>query len=230
MAGTSLHGALEQFVKGQDSAEISERLGSCVRRAQLVFATADIKEEPEKKSLIQIWGGDLLMMLFEHVGKVQEKDTFDVTIKKAKEGLKATMNEVFLMYKLFNEMPKANKRFTDWHPEILEQARRCPLENYTPERAVRGAITMQTSSSRLRKKLIKLGCTSESTDKQVADMSHTENVRLIKKDQFKLTQKIICDSFGYDKEKAHRNGGLSSKRQAMCGLQKGMPFRPIDFM
>ena len=170
-------------------------------------------------------------MLFEHVGKVQEKYTFDVNIKKVKEGLKATTNEVFLMYKLFNEMLQVNKRFTDWHPEILEQARRCPLENYTPERAVRGAITMQTSSTRLRKKLIKLGRTSESTDKQAADMSHTENVGQIKKDQFKLPQKkIICDSFDYDKKKAHHNGGLSSKRQAMCGLQTDMPFRPIEIM
>ena len=93
------------------------------------------------------------MMLFEHVGKVQEKDTFDEAIKKIKEGLKATMNEVFPMYKLFHEMPQGNKKFTDWYPDVLEHARRCPLENYTPERAARDAITMQTSSSRLRKKL-----------------------------------------------------------------------------
>ena len=105
MAGNNLHGALEQFVKGQDSAETLERLEDYVRRAQLVFTTADIKEEPKKKSLIQIWGGDVLMMLFEHVGKVQEKDTFDEAIKKIKEGLKETMNEVFPMYKLFHEMP-----------------------------------------------------------------------------------------------------------------------------
>ena len=80
----NLYGALEQFVKGQDSAEILECLEGYVRRAQLVFTTADIKEEPKKKSLIQIWGGDVLMMLFEHVGKVQEIDTFDDSIKRSR--------------------------------------------------------------------------------------------------------------------------------------------------
>ena len=125
MAGNNLYGALEQFVKGKDSAETLERLEGYVRRAQLVFTTADIKEELKKKSLIQIWGGDVLMMLFEHVGKVQEKDTFDEAIKKIKEELKATMNEVFPMSKLFHEMPQGNKKFTDWYPEVLEHARRC---------------------------------------------------------------------------------------------------------
>ena len=132
------------------------------------------------------------------------------------------MNEVFPMYKLFHKMPQGNKKFTDWYPEVLEQARRCPLENYTPERAARDAITMQTSSSRLRKKaltdgpsfeeLIKLGCTLESTDKQAAVMSHTESVRHIKKDKLKLPQKkIICDSCRYDKEKDHRKGLCPAK-------------------
>ena len=38
--------------------------------------------------------------------------------------------------------PKAIKWLTDWYPEVLEQARQCPLTDYTPERAVRDAITM----------------------------------------------------------------------------------------
>ena len=53
MVGNNLYGALEQFVKGHDSAETLECLEGCARKAQLVFTTADIKEEPKKKSLIK---------------------------------------------------------------------------------------------------------------------------------------------------------------------------------
>ena len=137
-------------------------------------------------------------------------------------------------------MPQGSKTFTDWYPEVLEHACRCPLENYTPERAARDAIAMQTSSSRLRKKaltdgpsfeeLIKLGCTLGSTDKQAAVMSHTEVLDRSKKINSSYPRrKIFVTAVDMIRKKPIARG-LSSKRQAMCGLQKDRPFCLIEIM
>ena len=121
---SSLYGALEAFRKGKEASETLERLDSYIKRAKLIFTTADITDDKKKKSLIQIWGGDDLMKLFEHTGGVNDKDTFDDAIRKIKGGLKATINEVFPMYKLFHQLPQGNKKFSDWYPEVLEHAQR----------------------------------------------------------------------------------------------------------
>ena len=81
---SSLYGALEAFLKGKEASETLERLDSYIKRAKLVFTTADITHDKKKKSLIQIWGGDDLMKLFEHAGGVNDKDTIDDGIKKSK--------------------------------------------------------------------------------------------------------------------------------------------------
>ena len=79
-------------------------------------------------------------------------------------------------------MPQGSKRFSNWYRQVVEQARRCPILDYTPERAARDVIAMQTSSSRLRRKvltdgpdfqtLVKLGCTLENTDKHNEETKH----------------------------------------------------------
>ena len=63
-----------------------------------------------------------MMLLYEHIGKVEDMDKFDNAIAKIKQGLQGTINEVYPMYKLFYEMPQGNKHFIDWYPEVREQA------------------------------------------------------------------------------------------------------------
>ena len=227
---SSLYGALEAFRKGKEASETLERLDSYIKRAKLIFTTADITDDKKKKSLIQIWGGDDLMKLFEHTGGVNDKDTFDDAIRKIKGGLKATINEVFPMYKLFHQLPQGNKKFSDWYPGVLEHAQRCPLEDYTVERAARDAIAMQTSSARLRKKaltdgpdfktLVKLGCTLESADKQAAAMMQTEPVRNVKKEKHKSSKQVLCYTCGYEKERSHRKGYCPAKEKKCAACNK----------
>lgn len=134
------------------------------------------------------------------------------------------------MYKLFHQLQQGNKKFSDWYPEVLEHAQRCPLEDYTVERAARDAIAMQTSSSRLRKKalrdgpdfktLVKLGCTLESADKQAAVMMETEPVRNVKKETRKSSKHVLCYTCGYEKERAHRKGYCPAKGKKCAACNK----------
>ena len=105
---------------------------------------------------------------------------------KIKLWLKDTTNEVFPKCRLFYQLPKGNKKLSNWYPEVLEHAQ-CPLEDCV-ERTAREAVAMQTSSAlssaRLRKKaltdgpdfktLVKLGCTLEKADKHASTMMVTE--------------------------------------------------------
>ena len=78
---SSLYGALEAFRKGKEASETLERLDSYIKRAKLIFTTADITDDKKKKSLIQIWGGDDLMKLFEHTGGVEGQITSQNSVR-----------------------------------------------------------------------------------------------------------------------------------------------------
>ena len=89
-------------------------------------------------SLIQIRGGDDLIRLFEHTRGVSDRDSFEEAIMKIKLWLKDTKNEVFPKCRLFYQLPKGNKKLSNWYPEVLEHAQ-CPLEDYV-ERTAREAV------------------------------------------------------------------------------------------
>jgi len=42
----------------------------------------DIDEDKKKKALLQLWGGDEMISIFEHDGKVTAQDTFDQAVEK----------------------------------------------------------------------------------------------------------------------------------------------------
>ena len=62
---------------------------------------------------------------FEHVGKVEEGDTYAKTIKKVEQGIKKLTNQATARYKLFQEMPQDGQSFDSWVQFVLEQAKRC---------------------------------------------------------------------------------------------------------
>ena len=72
---------------------------------------------------------------------------------------------------------------------VYEQAKQCNLAEYTPERAARDAMTMQTDNNQLRKRalaegpsfenFVKLGIAMESATAQAGKMERTESVSVI---------------------------------------------------
>ena len=161
-------GQLESFQKGKNAGESLERFEEYLKVAKSVFKTEGITTDEEMKNMLQVWGGDDMRRLFENTGEVNDVDTFEEAIKKIINGLKSMINNVYPMCKLFQGMPQGEQQFSDWVPQVLKQAHLCSLDDYTPERAARDAIVMQTSNAHLRKivfaegtsydKLVKLGC------------------------------------------------------------------------
>ena len=178
--------ALSNFKKGKDPGQTLENLDKYVKRANLVFMTADIDTDAKKKSFLQKWGGDQMVTLFEHEGKVISTDTFDQAVTKIKNALTAQINDIYPVYKLFCEMPQGSQPFSSWYPKIMEQAKRCGFDNYTPERAARDAMVIQTENNKLRKKalsegpsyndFVKAGTAMESSDFQANKMEKGESV------------------------------------------------------
>jgi len=51
-------------------------------------------------------------------------------------------------------MPQGTQPFSSWYPKVKEFAKRCGFNNYTPERAARDAMVMQTENTKLQKKAL----------------------------------------------------------------------------
>ena len=239
MADRGVYGALENFREGKDPGVTLEKFQKYLKRAKMVFATAEIDTDPKKKSFLQIWGGEDMMRLFEHVGKVAEADTFDAAMTKIENALKGQINEVYPVYKLFCEMPQGRRTFGEWYPAVYEQAKQCNLAEYTPERAARDAMTMQTDNNQLRKRalaegpsfenFVKLGIAMESATAQAGKMERTESVSAI---QHKERERMyagkgpgkpptqLCDFCGYNPKTAHSKGKCPAKGKKCNKCQK----------
>ena len=75
-----------------------------VKRVEIVFDTEEIGESAKKKAFLQLWGGDAMMRLFEHEGKVAGGDTYVQVVTKIRTVLEGQINEIYPVYKLFCEM------------------------------------------------------------------------------------------------------------------------------
>ena len=58
MADRGVYGALENFREGKDPGVTLEKFQKYLKRAKMVFATAEMDTDPKKKSFLQIWGGE----------------------------------------------------------------------------------------------------------------------------------------------------------------------------
>ena len=136
---------------------------------------------------MQIWGGDQIIRLFEHKGNVLETDTFMQAITKIENGLKAKINEIYPVYRLFCEMPQGPRSFSEWYPKVYDQAKQCNFTGYNADRAARDAMIMQTEDHKLRKKALaeapsfnndfmKMGNAMESATAQAERMEKIEPV------------------------------------------------------
>ena len=101
----------------------------------------------QEKSLILCFGGDEMERLFEHVGKVEESDTYAKAMKKVEEGIRKLTNQATARYKLFQEMPQDGQSFDSWVQLVVEQANRCDWV-----KAARDAILYQMDDRKLRRR------------------------------------------------------------------------------
>ena len=192
--------SLEPFKRTDDAGTTADRLEKYLKRAELMFKILP-KEDGEqvlsdikKKALIQIWGGEDLIYIWETMAKpaIDDNTTYVNALEQVKAGLRDQTNELFPIYNLFTRMPQGKKPTRSWMQEVLDAAKRCKFSStctancvgaYTAERAARDAVVFQTSNDRLRKKalaeapdfteLLKIGQSMETAEYQ-ADKISTE--------------------------------------------------------
>lgn len=86
-------------------------------------------------------------------------------------------------------MPQVNQSFSSWYPQIIEQAKRCNFDTYTPERAARESMVIQTENKKLREKalsegpfyndFVKASTVMKSSNLQEEKMEKAENINWI---------------------------------------------------
>eukprot|EP00111_Clytia_hemisphaerica_P021409 TCONS_00063010-protein len=135
----ALYSALPTFKRPKDTGAALDSFDKYVKRANMIFDTEDIDEDKKKKALLQLWGGDEMITFFEHEGKVTTEDTYAAAIDKIRNSLKGQINEVYPVFKLFNEMPQGQMPFTEWYTKVLDQAKLCNFASYTAKKAARDA-------------------------------------------------------------------------------------------
>ena len=202
MAGSvASNWSLEPFKRTDDAGTTADRLEKYLKRADLMFKIIPREEgeqvlpDIKKKALIQIWGGEDLIYIWETMAKppIEDNTTYSDAIQQVKAGLLDQTNELFPIYNLFQRMPQGKKPIRLWMQEVLDAAKRCKLSStcgancagaYTAERAARDAVVFQTSNERMRKKalaeapdftqLLKIGQSMETAESQAEKISFEE--------------------------------------------------------
>ena len=114
-----------------------------------------------KKAILMAVGGQDMVSLFKHVGKVVDGDTFDQAVTKIVEAIRAQTSKAMAKFKLFMGLPQEGAPFSTWWTKIREQVERCDFAGYTTEMAARDAILFQTSNNKLRKRVLVEDCDFE---------------------------------------------------------------------
>ena len=72
------------------------------------------------KNILLMVGQDDLEMLWMHVGKVNDEDSFDAALRKVEEGITGQTNQAVSRHKLFTKMEQGDKDFEVWFPKVRE--------------------------------------------------------------------------------------------------------------
>ena len=187
---------LERFELYLESMQKAFRLN---RRVNPTTGTKVEFDDEDKKDIIQLEGGNDMVDLFKHVGKVQEGDSYDAAMEKIRRALKGRGNRTAAVFKLFTGMPQGEKTFDAWHKKVYEAAKQVDWVGYDAETAAVDAIVMQTKSSKLQQKaiqdnpsyeeLVKLGISQEQAKKKADSLpdGECEKTRAFKTQIRKLT-------------------------------------------
>ena len=127
--------------------------------------------------MLLLRGGDHPKDLFEHVGAVNDTDTFDAAVTKIRTGLQGRTNNVVQGNLLLANYPQGTKSFEGWSKEISDATKLINYKNYDWKRAAVVAILLQTSNPKLQERalqdhvsyedLLKLGITKEQSEKEL---------------------------------------------------------------
>jgi hypothetical protein len=149
------------------------------RRHPTTGAKQDYDDE-EKKDMLQVEGGDDMVDLFEHVGKVDDADSYAAAVEKIRTALRKQGSRTAAVFRLFNGHTQGLNTFESWHREIYQQAKLIDWTDYNAEKAAVDAIIMQTSSHKLQQRALqenptypemaRLGTTQEQARKKADGM------------------------------------------------------------
>ena len=106
------------------------------------------------KNILLLVGGEEVRTLFDHVGKVQEADSWKETLEKVSQGIRQQTNQAAARFKLMQKMPQSDSCFAEWYPRVKEQAERCNWQDYDASKAARDAILLQTRDKKLQQKIL----------------------------------------------------------------------------
>ena len=147
----------------------------------LILTDNGAANNAKKKATMQGVGGIDMVWLFDHIGKVIATDTFAQACNKIEAALTGQTNQASMRHKLFTKFPQGDKSFATWWAEVKGQADKCDFANYNSDKACRDAIIYQTSSKRLRKKVlaedlnleqtIKMGMADKQSDMNAGEMT-----------------------------------------------------------
>ena len=97
-------------------------------------------------AMFECVGQDEIQVLLEHVGKVEEGDSWNTTKTKVKEAIMRQTNKASAVFKLFMEIPQEDLTFGEWYPKIEKQADRVTWEDIGREDAIVLEILYQSNS------------------------------------------------------------------------------------
>ena len=137
------------------------------------------------KNMLRLVGGEQVRTLFDHVGMVEDKHSWEEALEKASKGIKKQTNQAAARYKLMQKMPQSDSCFAEWYPRVKEQADRCIWAGYDESKAARDAILLQTQDRKLQQKIlaedlsyadtVKYGLALEQGSKKVEEINTSRN-------------------------------------------------------
>ena len=69
-------------------------------------------------AMFECVGQDEVQVLMEHVGKVEDGDSWDEAKRKIKEAIMKQTKKASAVFKLFMEIPQEEETFSEWYPKI----------------------------------------------------------------------------------------------------------------
>ena len=125
---------------------------------ELAFRKADGNpyepSDKEKKAMLLFRGGDDMKDLFQHVGAVETKDTYDEALTKIRTGLQNCTNSVVQRNLLFANFPQGTKSFEKWSTAISNASKLIDFTHYDWKQAAVDVMILQTSSPKLRERAL----------------------------------------------------------------------------
>ena len=108
----------------------------------------------KSKNLLKLIGGPEVKTLYTHVGKITDTDSWEETTGKISRGIRGQTNQASARFKLMQKLPQGDSSFSEWFPNVRDQAGRCTWEGYNADGAARATILLQTRYKQLQQKIL----------------------------------------------------------------------------